>query len=366
MKITDILTPLRLKLLVIAVPLALACIYYPFFSADRYVSVSVVTVRQSNNEGNASGLLLAIPGLSTPTLNDTLYVQQYVHSLGLLNKLDQRLHLRQHYEAQKTDPFLRLWGGTSQEWFLEYYRQRVKVIYEDAASLLTIQVEGFDPAFAQELNKAILQESEQFVNDFSQRISTEQMKFAEGQLQLAQDRLKDAQQKMLAFQREHRLLDPATQAQASNVLTAELQATLARQEADLRAARSYLTENSYQVQALSKQLEATRSQLKVEQTRSISGERDTALNALAAEFQNLKTALGFAEDTYKLSLTALESARIDSTRKVKSLVVIEPPSHPEKAIYPRTFYNLITLLIVCSLLYGIVRLVVATVREHQD
>jgi len=366
MRFTDLFAPRQLKFLLIAAPLALACIYYPFFAADRYVSESVVTVRQSNNESSASGLMLSIPGLSTPTLNDTLYLQRYVHSLGLLNKLDKQLHLRDHYEAQKTDPFFRLWGGTSQEWFLEYYRQRVKVTYEDAASLLYIQVEGFDPTFAQKLNKAILEESEQFVNDFSQRISTEQMKFAEGQLQVAQNRLKDAQQKVLAFQREHRLLDPATQAQASNMLTAELQATLARQEADLRTARSYLTENSYQVQALSKQLEATRSQLKVEQTRSISGERNTAINALAAEFQDLKVALGFAEDTYKLSLTALESARIDSIRKVKSLVVIEPPSHPEKAIYPRTFYNLITLLIVCSLLYGIVRLVVATVREHQD
>ncbi|MCL1960474.1 MAG: hypothetical protein FWG56_01540 [Desulfovibrionaceae bacterium] len=366
MKFTDIPLPHRLKLLLIAAPLALACIYYPFFAADRYVSESEIGVRQSNTGSAASGLLLAIPGLSAPSQNDPLYVKEYIHSLGLLNKLDARLHLRQHYQSQKTDPFFRLWGGTSQEWFLDYYRSRVKVTFQDQAALLTIEVEGFDPAFAQELNKAILEESERFVNDFSQRISGEQMKFSEGELKRAQERLQEAQQKMLAFQREHHWLDPMAQAQAAGALTADLQATLTKQEAELRSARSYLTEDSYQVQALRKQVEAMRGQLEAERTRSIASENDKALNALAAEFQDLKIALGFAEDTYKLALTAVESSRIDSIRKVKSLVVIEPPSLPEIALYPRIIYNLITLLVVCSLLYGIVRLVLATIREHQD
>jgi capsular polysaccharide transport system permease protein len=39
---------------------------------------------------------------------------------------------------------------------------------------------------------------------------------------------------------------------------------------------------------------------------------------------------------------------------------------PETAIYPRRIYNLVTLLVVSLLLYGIVRLVIATIREHLD
>lgn len=74
----------------------------------------------------------------------------------------------------------------------------------------------------------------------------------------------------------------------------------------------------------------------------------------------------FALDAYKLSLAAVENARIDATRKLKSLVVIEPATLPETAEYPRRLYNLATLLIGCLLLYGVVRLVIATIREHQD
>jgi capsular polysaccharide transport system permease protein len=62
----------------------------------------------------------------------------------------------------------------------------------------------------------------------------------------------------------------------------------------------------------------------------------------------------------------VESARIEATRKLKSLVVVEPPVLPEIAEYPRRWYNLATLLVVCCLIYGVVSLVVATIRDHQD
>ena len=74
----------------------------------------------------------------------------------------------------------------------------------------------------------------------------------------------------------------------------------------------------------------------------------------------------FALDAYKVALVAIESARMEATRKLTSLIVIEPATLPETAEYPRRMYNLITLLVGCLLLYAVVRLVIATIREHQD
>ena len=65
-------------------------------------------------------------------------------------------------------------------------------------------------------------------------------------------------------------------------------------------------------------------------------------------------------------VAAVENARIEASRKLKSLVVIEPPSLPETAQYPRRLYNVVTLAVISLLLYGIARLVIATIREHQD
>lgn len=361
------LTPYRLKLLLIALPLLLTAIYYLFFAADRYVSESIITVRQANqDQTNVPGAALLLAGVNPPSREETLYLQQYIHSLDLLKRLDAQLDLRAHYEAEKLDPLFRLYGGGSQEWFLDYYRSRVEVHFDDLASLLTVRVQGFEPAFAQKLNAAILEDSERFVNAFSQRMAREQMGFAETEMARSAQRLQQAKAEVLAFQTKNKLLDPLSQAQASGTLTAELQASLARQEAELRNALTYLNDSSYQIKALRSQVDATRAQLEVERLRATSGRTGERLNTLAAQFQDLILQAGFAEDAYKLSLASVENARIDASRKLRSLVVIEPPSLPETALYPRRIYNLVTLLVVSLLLYGIVRLVIATIREHLD
>lgn len=367
MRLFHALTPRFLQVCIVALPVALALCYFTFIAADRYVSESIVTVRQAGQEQSAlPGTALLLAGINPPSRDDTLYLRQYVHSLGLLQRLDNRLHLREHYQAEKLDPFYRLYDDTSQEWFLEYYRSRVEVLFDEVASLLTIRVQGFEPEFAQRLNQAILEESEAFVNAFSQRIAREQMGFAETELQRAAGRLQAAKAEVLTFQTKNKLLDPMAQAQAAGALTAELQATLARQEAELRNLRSYLNEDSFQVQALRNQVDALRKQLDAERQRPTVGSNNVRLNEQAAKFQDLLLQAGFAEDTYKLALSAVESARIDATRKQKSLVVIEPPGTPELAIYPRRVYNLVTLFVVCCLMYGVARLVVATVRDHLD
>jgi capsular polysaccharide transport system permease protein len=361
------LTPRRLKVAMIGLPVALSCAYYLLFAADRFVSESIVTVRQANHEaGNMPGMAMLLAGANPPSREDALYLRQYVHSLELLQRLEARLHLREHYEAQGRDLLFRLYGRTSQEWFHEYYRSRVEVRFDDSASLLTVRVEAFAPDFAQRVNQTILQESERFVNTLSQRMSAEQLRFAESELQRAAGRLQAAKAQVLAFQTTHKVLDPMVQAQAAGTLSAELQASLSKQEAELKNALSYLNEDSYQVKALRSQVGALRSQLGTEHLRATAGQGGERLNALAAEFQDLKLQAGFAEDAYKLALTAVESARIEATRKVKSVVVIEPSSKPESAAYPRRLYNLVTLLIVCTLLYAVASLVVATIREHQD
>jgi capsular polysaccharide transport system permease protein len=367
MKFFLALSPRRLKLILIAVPFVLVALYLFFFAADRYVSESIVAVRQANQDvGSAPGIALLLGAVNPPSREDTLYLRQYIQSLGLLNRLDQQLKLRDHYRSQQHDLLFKLPDDADQERFLDYYRSRVEVNFDDVATLLTIRVQGFDAAYSQKLNQAILEESERFVNNFSHRMAREQMSFAQTELDRSWKRLQDEKSKLLAFQTKNKLLDPNLQAQASGTLTAELQANLARQEAELRAAQSYLNDDAYPIKALKSQLEAMRAQLDLERLRATAGNSNQRLNTLMAEFQELTAQASFAQDAYKLALAALENARIDASRKVKSLVVIEPPSQPETARYPRRIYDLVTLLIISAVLYGIARLVLATIREHID
>lgn len=367
MKFLLALRPIHLKLVLIALPTILGAAYFGWIASDRYVSETIIAVRQATQESSAvPGVAMLLGNVNPVVREDTLYLRDFIHSLGLLNRIDAKLQLRKHYEAATEDPVYRLPEGIDQERFLEYFRNRVELSFDDLSSLLTVRVQGFTPGFAHEVNKAILAECERFVNDFSQRMAREQLAFSDAELQRATALVQSAKSKVLAFQAKNRMLDPIAQAQATGTLTSELQAALARQEAELRNALTYLNEGSFQIRALRGQVEATRTQLNLERSRATSGRNGERLSQLAAEFQELQLQAGFAEDTYKLALTAVENARIDTSRKMKSLVVVEPPSLPESAIYPRRLYNVLTLLVATVLAYWIVRLAIETIREHRD
>lgn len=356
----------NLALLIIGLPMLLGVIYYTLIAADRYVSESIVTVRQASDSGNgAPGIALMLAGVNPPAREDTLYLKQYIHSLDMLKHLEQTLNLRHAFEAEKLDLFYRLYPDTSQEWFLDYYRNRVEVLFDDLTGLLSIRVQGFDPAFAQALNREVTAQSERFVNEISHRMAREQMAFAERELETSRERYQQAKARLLAFQNKHNLLDPISQAQAMAGLGTQLEGEISKLEAELKNLLTYLQDDAHQVVAMKNQIAALQAQLDKERKRVASG-GDARLNVLAAEFQQLMLDAGFAEDAYKLALTAVENTRIEASRKLKSLVVIESPTLPEKAVYPRELYNLATLLLALILLYGIVRLAVATIEDHRE
>jgi capsular polysaccharide transport system permease protein len=369
MKLLTSLSPRALKLLIIGLPTLLVGIYLWLFAADRYVSEATLAVRRLGAEPASAvpGIATLLTGTNPQSREDIFYVQYYIHSLALLRKLDAEMNVREHYASPRLDPFYRLWPWTGQERFLGVFRDRVQVIFDDAASLLTIRVQGFDPAFAQRLNRRIVEESERFVNELSQRMAREQLAFAEDELKKAAERVQDAKNQVLAFQNRNRLLDPTFQAQASGALLAELQATRARLESDLNSLLTYRNEDSPQVRELRSRIAAVRKQADAEAANATaSGRKGEQLTALAVDFQALQMQAEFAVDAYKLSLAAVESARIDATRKIKTAVIIEPPSLPETPELPRRLYALVTVFVASLLVYAIVRLVLATVREHQD
>jgi len=367
MNLISRITPLRLKLAMIALPMLLGTLYFGVIATPRYVSESIISVHQANQETSAGPLAMMLTGVNSTSRDDTLYVRQYIQSVDLLGKLDKKLNLRKHFEeGNGLDVPFRLSKTATREDFVDFFRRIVELKFDEAGTLLTIRTQGFTAAFSKQFNDAILAECENFVNDFSHRVALEQKGFAEREFKGTVTRFQAAKAKVLAFQTKHQLLDPIAQAQATGALVSDLQASLTKSEGELKAAQGFLQDNSYQVKTLRTQNDAIRSQLAVEKLRATGGPKLDRINMLASQFQDLTLQAVFAQDAYKLALTAVESARIDALRKVKSLVVIEPPTLPESALYPRRLYDIFTLLVICGFLYVISRMVVETIRSHHD
>jgi capsular polysaccharide transport system permease protein len=363
------LRPRNLRIGIIAVPWLATAAYLGVFAADRYVSESVVVVRQEGTGVNVpSGVeaLSAMFGSSSASREDQFMLQAHILSIDMLRQVDVKLDLRRAFGMPKLDFIFRLADDASLEDFVEYYRSRMEVEVDAASGLLTIRSQGFTPEIAQAVNREVVAISERFINESSHRLARDQMSFAESELRKARAQLDDVRNRLLAFQTEHSVLDPMAQAMANTGLTAELQAMQAQQEAELKGLQAYLNDDAPQVKALQAQIAGLRQQLRAESRRGVQNDDGISLNVLAGEYQELLSELEFTSDAYRGALTALEAARIESTRKLKSLVLVETPALPESAEYPRRLYTLLAWLMGLTLLYGIGRLIVATIEDHQE
>ena len=359
----------NLRIGTIAVPWLLTAIYLSVIAADRYVAESIVVVRE---EGAGMSLpagvdaLSTMFGASTASKDDLYMLQAHILSNDMLRQIDEKLGLRQAYSSPKLDFIYRLNYDASQEEFLNYYRNRVEIDVDDTAGLVTIHTQGFTPDISQAVNQQVVAISERFINESSHRLARDQMSFAESETEKARARLDVVRDRLLTFQEEHGILDPMAQAAANTGLTAELQAMQARYEAEQKGLLSYLHDNAPQVQALQAQIEGIREQLQDERRRGLTDADGMSLNMMAGKYQELIAELEFVSYAYRGALTALETARIESTRKLKSLVLVASPALPESAEYPRRLYTLFALLMGLTLLYGIGRLIVATIEDHQE
>ena len=96
---------------------------------------------------------------------------------------------------------------------------------------------------------------------------------------------------------------------------------LARHGAELKGLQSYLNDDAPQIVAVEAQMAGIREQLDTERRDSVTNATGESLNVIAGQYQELLAELEFMSDAYKSALAGLEAARIESTRKLKSLVL---------------------------------------------
>ena len=359
----------NLRIGTIAVPWLLTALYLTAVASDRYVSESIVAVRE---EGAGIAVptgvdaLSAMFGTSAASNEDQYMLQAHILSNDMLRQIDEKLDLRNAYSSPPLDFIFRMDNDATHDEFVKYYRSRIEVSVDEVSGLLTIRTQGFTPEISRAVNQEVVAISEQFINESSHRLARDQMSFAESELAKARARLDAVRARLVAFQEEHGILDPITQAAAKTGLTAELRAMLARYEAELKGNLAYLNDDAPQVAALQATISGIREQLREERRRGVTGTDGVSLNVLAGRYQELVAELEFVSFAYRGALTALETARIESTRKLKSLVLVESPALPETAEYPRRIYTLIALLMGLILIYGIGRLIVATIEDHLE
>jgi capsular polysaccharide transport system permease protein len=352
-----------LFLLLFAVPLGLFCYYQLRIATDRFHSESTISITQDDNSTVSMDLtVIGLPSIADD--KDALTLITFMTSLDMLQFLETKLQLRQHYSDPAIDWFSRLPAEASWEDFHKYLEDYIVVEYNLTSRLVNIHVQAFSREFAQEIVNAMLERSQLFVDSLNSRVTLEQTKFFENQLKTSETRVRDAQAELLKFQRENGLLTTDTEAAMINASIGALNSLLLTKEGDLEVKRRELNENSPVIQTLKAEISTLMKQISQEKVRLSGGSSGSAVAELAAEFREIQFNLEFVTTIYRSNLTQLERARVEAVQRLKYLVVITSPSLADASMFPTRGYNIGTAAMLLLVLYFVVSLMVAIIREH--
>ncbi|MCD0501728.1 ABC transporter permease [Bordetella petrii] len=353
---------------VVLLPMAIAILYYAVFAIDRYVSVSKVVVRQQQDgqAANIPSLALLLGGTNPTSREETLFLQELIQSTEMMKDLQEKFGWVQAYAAQGGDPLYFISEDASDEDLLKFYNRIVTTHFDELTGLLAIEVQAPTPELAEQMLNGILKESEGFVNEISHKIARDQMRFFDVELANARRNYEEKKNDLIAFQSANNLLDANAAAESLAQIIAGLETQLTTERAALKALQSSLSPNSPQVLRQQTKIRAIEQQLHAEKKQLVSAADGDQLNVVASKFRNLTIDAGIAEESYKLAVMALENARIEASKKIRTLVTVVAPNLAQTAIYPERLYNLGTLFVLLLLLYGVARFLIATIEDHRD
>lgn len=349
-----------------AVVCAACTAYWGVLASDRYVSQANVIVQRTDLSGGHTMDFSSLLGGANGSRSDELLLRNYLLSMDMLKKLDAQLHLRQHYSDRAHDPLSRMWAAdVPDEWFLQYYLSRVSVELDEYSGVLVIKAQGYDARTAQAITALLVREGERAMNEMAHELAREQVAFVEKQVALMAERFQETRREVIRFQNANGLVSPQNRAEQLNAVVERLNAQRTELQTRRTALLGYLEPRAAGVVELDLQIEAIDKQLAQEQAR-LTSTNGKALNSTVEEYQRLEMAAGFANDVYKTALVALEKGRVEATRTLKKVSVVQSPTLPQHALEPRRGYNIIVSVLVTLLLAGVVHLLAAIVRDHKD
>lgn len=345
---------------------AMSVLYWSLIASDRYISQANVIVQRTDLPGAQSADLGSLLGATNAGRKDELLLRNYLLSMDMLRKLDKQLNLRAHYSDGSVDPLSRMWSKNApEESFLKYYLSRVSVELDEYSGVLVIKAEGFDARTAQAITTLLVREGEHAMNEMTHQLAREQVSFVEKQVAQMAERFQTTRQAVIRFQNAHGLVSPQSRAEQVNSVVERLQATRTELQTRRTALLGYLEPRAAAVVEIDLQIEAINKQVAQEEAR-LTSSSGKALNSTVEQYQRLEMEAGFANDVYKTALVALEKGRVEATRNLKKVSVVQSPTLPQQPLAPRRIYNIIVSVLVTLLLAGVVHLLAAIVRDHKD
>lgn len=352
----------------VVLPTILAILYFGLIASDVYISESRFVVRSPERQtASPLGSLFKGAGFSR-SQDDSYTVQDYILSRDALKLLNEKLALRNMFSKPGIDLFNRFagleWWHNSFEDLYQYYQNKIVSIgLNSASSIATLTVRAFSMEEAVQINHFLLEISEALVNQLNERGRQDMVRFAASEVALAESNAKTAALALSDYRNRKGVINPEQQSSIQLQQVAKLQDELIATQAQLSHLQTFTRDNP-QIPSLQQRVQNLRKEIQTETDRVAGGDRSLANKA--AEFQRLALEREFADKQLASALASLEQARNEAQRKQLYLERIVQPSKPDMAMEPRRVRGVCTTLVLGLIAWGILTMLLAGIREHQD
>jgi len=356
--------PGLLFFLVVVIPLLLSIAYYGFLASDVYTSESQFVIRSPQKPSQSPlGAILQTAGFTNAN-DEGDAAQSFASSRDALRALNKNGAFERAYTRPQIsfiDRFNPFGVQRGFEYLYRYFLGKVSLSEDSSTSTYVLTVNAFTPQDAYRFNEQLLDMTEATVNRLNQRGQQDLVQYAEAEVAASKARSQDAALALAAYRNRSGIVDPQMQAQSKMQMISNLQNQLIAAKAELAQVQRYAPENP-RIPVVQTEIGTIQAEIKRELS-EVAGGRDS-LAGNAVQYQRLTLESDFADKQLAASLASLEQARDDARRKQAYVERIVQPNLPDAPMQPLRLRGIFATFMVSLVAYGILRMLLAGVKEH--
>lgn len=244
----------------------------------------------------------------------------------------------------------------------EVFKKKMALNLEE--TIITLGFEDTDPVFATNVLKRVIEEVISKYSEITHGKISKKVVILKESLKITEQNYKKIQDKFIAFQKEHGIIDISFQAKQSIDHISSLKANLAKKELELIKLLEYYSEDDPKVIRKKKDIETAR-QVIAETEKGIGIYSDQFLPQdiipeLTREYLNLELELNIQAAIYRMLREQYEATRIEELDTTDRFEILETAEIPERKIKP----SRVSICIIFTISVFFLSILLAFLREY--
>ena len=255
---------------------------------------------------------------------------------------------------------------------MRYWNRVVTPVFDLTTGIVTVDVRTFSPEDSEKVAKAVQVATEAMVNDVSDRSRRGAETYAATLVTEAEQRLRQAEEKLRDFRNANTVLTPELSAGVATKIEGELRSNIAGMQAKIGLYRLQgVRDDAPRMVVLRNQLATLKDQLnrqiaEVTHPQNGAGPGQRPLASAISDYDALETERSIAVAYYQGTIQALALARTHVEQQGVYLATFVKPALPGSSIFPRRPRWLATFFVASVFTWALVLLFGYSIRDHID